>query len=73
MLTAGLMLAWFAISFLPVFFARELSGWIFFGWPFPFYMSAQGSLILFVVIIWIYARRMDRIERECAATSGQND
>ena len=62
-LTFGLFLAWFAISFGPSFFARNLN-FNFFGWPFSFYMGAQGSLLLFLLIIWFYAWRMNRLDRE---------
>ena len=35
----------------------------FFGWPFAFYMAAQGSLIIYVVIIWYYARYMNNLDQ----------
>ena len=35
----------------------------FFGWPFAFYMAAQGSLIIYVIIIWYYARYMNNLDR----------
>jgi len=65
-LTGVLMLVWFVSSFVMAYYARELSAWHFFGWPFSFYMSAQGSLIIYVVIIYFYARRMRRLDREYA-------
>ena len=67
-LTAMLMAVWFVVSFVLTWFARELSAWNFFGWPFSFYMSAQGALIIFVVIIWVYARRMERLDRQFSDT-----
>ena len=33
-------------------YARELNSITFLGFPLGFYMSAQGSLIIYVVIIW---------------------
>ena len=44
-------------------FARDLS-FNFFGWPFSFYMGAQGSLIVYVLIIWFYARYMNNLDHE---------
>ena len=55
-LTAVLLLAWFAVSFVGVFFARELM-FTFRGWPFSFYMAAQGSLLVYLGIVYFYARR----------------
>lgn len=34
------------------------------GFPLGFYMAAQGSLIAFVVILFVFARQQDRIDRE---------
>lgn len=39
----------------------------FFGWPFGFWVAAQGALIVYVVIVAIYARRMNRLDRDCGA------
>ncbi len=35
----------------------------FFGLTFAFYMSAQGTLIIYVVLIWFYARYMNNLDR----------
>jgi putative solute:sodium symporter small subunit len=34
------------------------------GFPLGFYMAAQGSLIAFVVMLFVFARQQDRIDRE---------
>ena len=34
------------------------------GFPLGYYMGAQGALIVFVLLIFTYARRMDRIDQE---------
>lgn len=62
-LTAALLLLWFAVTFGVAFFARELS-FTLFGWPFSFWVAAQGALIVYCVIVWFYARRMDRYDDE---------
>ena len=41
-LTFALLALWFLATFLIIFFARELSGIMVFGWPFSFYMAAHG-------------------------------
>lgn len=61
-LTAFLMFVWLLLTFVMAYFARELATINFFGWPLSFYMSAQGSLILFIIIIYVYARRMQRLD-----------
>jgi putative solute:sodium symporter small subunit len=63
LLTAVLLCAWFLVSYVVPFFARDL-GFDFFGWPFAFWVGAQGAPILYVLIIWIYGRRMERLDRE---------
>lgn len=65
-LTAVLLLVWLAASFGPGFFARSLS-FDFLGWPFHFWMAAQGSILIFLAVVVIYARLMNRWEAEEAA------
>ena len=63
-LTRKLLLAWFLITFLTIFFARELSELTLFGWSLSFYMAAQGAPLLYVVIVAIYAWRMRRLDKK---------
>jgi putative solute:sodium symporter small subunit len=60
-LTWILLLVWFAVTFGLPFFARELS-FRFFGWPFSFWMAAQGALVVYGVIIAFYAWYMNRLD-----------
>lgn len=60
----GILLAlWFFVTFGIGYFARDLN-FSFFGWPFSFWVGAQGALIVYVVIIWFYARYMNRLDQE---------
>jgi putative solute:sodium symporter small subunit len=63
-ITAVLMLIWFIVTFVEGWYARELNSITFLGFPLGFYMSAQGSLIVYVVIIWYYARYMNKLDVE---------
>jgi putative solute:sodium symporter small subunit len=63
-ITAILMVIWFIATFVEAWYARELNQVTFLGFPLGFYMSAQGSLIIYVVIIWFYARYMNRLDEE---------
>jgi len=71
-LTAGLLLVWFLVGFVVTWFARDLD-FPFFGWPFSFWVAAQGGIILFVAILVVYARRMERHDRRLAAEGGSPD
>ena len=63
-ITIILLAIWFVVTFVVSYFARELSAITFFGFPFSFYMGAQGALIIYVLIIWFYARYMNALDRE---------
>ncbi len=62
-LTAILLVIWFVVTYVVGFYARDLN-FNFFGWPFSFWMGAQGSLIVYVLIIWHYARTMNKLDAE---------
>ncbi|WP_427911840.1 VC_2705 family sodium/solute symporter [Ramlibacter sp. MMS24-I3-19] len=57
-----LLLAWFAVTFGVGYFARDLRFQVL-GWPFSFWMAAQGGVLAYVAITWVYARRMARPQR----------
>lgn len=61
-LTLGLLVLWFLVTFGVSFFARELD-FSFFGWPFSFWMAAQGSLLIYGIIITVYAVAMGRLDK----------
>jgi putative solute:sodium symporter small subunit len=62
-LTAVLLAAWFVVTFVPAWWAKELNRFSLFGWPLAFYVGAQGALIVYLVIVWVYARAMDNLDR----------
>jgi putative solute:sodium symporter small subunit len=61
--TAGLLAIWFIVTFVAAFFARELS-FQFFGWPFSFWLAAQGSLVVYLALVCYYAWAVDKLDRE---------
>jgi putative solute:sodium symporter small subunit len=63
-ITLILLAIWFVVTYVVGFLARDVFAFNFFGWPFAFYMGAQGALIIYVVIIWYYARYMNRLDQE---------
>ncbi len=62
-ITALLLVIWFVVTFVVGFFARDLN-FNFFGWPFSFWVGAQGALIVYVGIIWFYAWYMGKLDLE---------
>lgn len=66
--TSALMWTMFAIwvffSFVIHFFVNSLNEIKILGFPLGFYMAAQGSLIAFVVMLFVFAKRQDTIDRE---------
>ena len=62
-ITAWLMVVWLVVTFVVAYFARELS-FAFFGWPFSWWVAAQGALVVYVLIVAAYARCMNRLDRE---------
>lgn len=60
----GILLAiWFFVTFVIGYFARGLD-FTFFGWPFSFWVAAQGALIVYVLIIWFYAHYMNTLDQD---------
>lgn len=63
-LTGGLLAIWFVVTFCVAWFARDLAGIDLFGFPLPFWVGAQGALIVYVLLVHRYARRMNELDVE---------
>jgi putative solute:sodium symporter small subunit len=70
-ITMILLAIWFVVTFVLGWFARELS-FSFFGWPFAFWVGAQGALAIYVIIIWYYARYMNKLDNEYGVAEGED-
>ena len=55
---------WFFFGYVIHFFAPALNNIVILGFPLGFYMAAQGSLIAFVVQLFLFAKQQDKIDRE---------
>jgi putative solute:sodium symporter small subunit len=55
---------WFFFGFVVHFFVHPLNQIVILGFPLGFYMAAQGSLIAFVVLIFWFAYRQNKIDEE---------
>ncbi len=72
-ITALLLAIWFVATFVVIYYARELATINFFGWPLSFYMAAQGSLIIYVLIIGFYAMYMNKLDIEHGVDEGAQE
>jgi putative solute:sodium symporter small subunit len=70
--TAVLLVIWFVVTFVVSWFADDLNKISFVG-PLGFYMGAQGSLIVYVLIIWFYAVFMNRLDQEYGVHEEESD
>jgi len=59
------MIVWFIFSFGIHWFAPQLNKISFIGFPLGFYMAAQGSLIVFVVQLFLFAKMQNAIDVDC--------
>lgn len=71
--TTILLVIWFVVTFVIGYYAIPLSEVTFMGWPIPFYMGAQGSLIIYVLIIWYYASYMNKLDQEYGVAEGEEE
>jgi putative solute:sodium symporter small subunit len=71
-ITAILLAIWFIVTFVVGFYARDLS-FNFFGWPFSFWVGAQGSLVTYVLIIAYYAHYMNNLDKEYDCAEAEED
>ena len=66
--TKGLMILtlaiWFIFSIVIFMFGESLNNGSFLGYPLAYYMCAQGSIVIFVVLIFWFANRQEKIDEE---------
>ncbi|AFY54091.1 putative solute:sodium symporter small subunit [Rivularia sp. PCC 7116] len=64
-LIRNLLIVWATVSLVfSILLVEPLNAIRFFGVPFGFWMAQQGSILVFVVLIFIYAVQMDKLDRE---------
>ncbi len=58
-----LLAIWFAVSFVcGMLLVEPLNAFRLAGFPLGFWFAQQGAIYIFIVIIWIYALLMDRLD-----------
>lgn len=56
---------WFVVSFLcSIVFVDELDAIRFGGFKLGFWMAQQGSIYLYVILIFVYLKLMDRLDHK---------
>ncbi|KPK52422.1 MAG: hypothetical protein AMS22_09140 [Thiotrichales bacterium SG8_50] len=58
------LVIWFTFAFLVHWFAPQLNKISFLNFPVGFYMAAQGSLAVFVIQLFVFAKQQDNIDKE---------
>jgi putative solute:sodium symporter small subunit len=70
-ITAVLLFIWFVVTFVVGYLARDVFSFNFFGWTFAFWTGAQGALVIYVLIIWFYARYMNALDQQYDVAEGE--
>jgi putative solute:sodium symporter small subunit len=60
----AMLVFWAVVSFGGVYWARDLSQWTVPGWggAWGYWMAAQGAVLLFILIVVVYAGVMNRLD-----------
>jgi len=62
---AGCMAVWFVVSYgFGILLVEPLNRIVIGGFPLGFWFAQQGSIYVFVLLIFFYAWRMNRIDRK---------
>lgn len=62
---AILLTIWFVVSYgAGILFAGSLNAMKIGGFPLGFWFAQQGSIYVFVILIFVYVRLMNRLDRE---------
>lgn len=62
----------FLSSFGVVLFAEFFSGFTINGFPFHYFMGAQGAVVIFILLLFINARLSDSIDRKYGIDESKN-
>ncbi len=63
-LTIIVLVVWVIFAFIVPWNAKALNNFSFMGFPLGYYFMVQGSLAIFVALIWIQNWRQDQIDDE---------
>lgn len=64
-LLSAILLIWFIVSFgFGILFASSLNGIKLGGYPMGFWFANQGSIYIFILLIFLYAWQMGKLDEE---------
>jgi putative solute:sodium symporter small subunit len=64
-LQLGLLAVWAVAGYLlSIFLAEPLNDVTVYGFPVAFWFAQQGAIVIFVILIFVYAWRMDHVDHE---------
>jgi putative solute:sodium symporter small subunit len=64
---------WAVVSYGVVLFAEPLSDIYFNGFPFHYFMGAQGALAVFIILLFVNAFVGDKIDKKYGIDEKQNE
>jgi putative solute:sodium symporter small subunit len=67
------LVLWFFFSIVLFMFGTELNTLSFLGYPLAYYMTAQGSLLAFVIILFWTANKQEKIDEEHGFSEREDD
>ncbi|HIO23170.1 MAG TPA: DUF4212 domain-containing protein [Nitrospinaceae bacterium] len=69
-----LLAVWFLVSFgMGILLVDFLDGFRFFGFKFGFWMAQQGSIFCFVILIFVYVYKMNKLDRKYDVDEDRDD
>ncbi|MGB2427308.1 MAG: DUF4212 domain-containing protein [Alteromonas sp.] len=70
-LLAKLLVVWFVVSFgAGILFVEQLNAIQFFGFKLGFWFAQQGSIYVFVVLIFVYMSKMNAMDKKYGVDEG---
>ena len=73
-LVLSLLGVWFLVSFgMAIIFVDILDNIRFFGFKFGFWMAQQGSIYCFVILIFIYVYKMNKLDHKYGVSEDQDE
>jgi putative solute:sodium symporter small subunit len=64
-LLTKIMIVWFLVSYgAGILFVEQLNQLSIGGYPLGFWFAQQGSIYMFIILIFYYAKKMGQVDRE---------
>jgi putative solute:sodium symporter small subunit len=67
------LIIWFIVSFGVAMFAEPLSTFSINGFPFHYFMGAQGAIVTFIILLFVNAKVSDKIDEKYGIDEVQNE